>query len=98
MTNQDQYDAICKSANKVPLLEEEIKSLVHALDTRTKQRNALMIALNYVNNTLIAMKWGAGARPEDIERVVKNALLVAVDKSKGTIKLTTDWEVIEDDI
>ena len=98
MTNKEQYDAICESANKVPLLEEEIKSLVHALDTRTKQRNALMIALNYVNNTMIAMKWGADARPEDMERVVKNALLMAVDKSKGTIKLTVNREVIEDDI
>ena len=94
MTNQKQYDDIWKSANKVPLLEEEIKSLVNALDRTTKQRNALIIALNYVNNTMIAMKWGANARPEDMENVVKNALLMAVENSKGTINL----EVKEDDI
>jgi hypothetical protein len=93
MTNQEQYDDIWKSAKKVPLLEEEIKSLVNALDRTTKQRNALIIALNYVNNTMIAMKWGADARPEDMERIVKNALLMAVEKSEGSIKL----EVKEDD-
>lgn len=93
MTNQEQYDDIWKSANKVPLLEEEIKSLVHALDRTTKQRNALIIALNYVNNTMIAMKWGADARPEDMENIVKNALLMAVENSEGSIKL----EVKEDD-
>ena len=82
----------------VDLKSEEIKTLEEKLDTRTKQRNALMIALNYVNNTMIAMKWGADARPEDMERVVKNALLMAVDKSKGTIKLTINEEVEEDDI
>lgn len=82
----------------VDLKSEEIKTLEEKLDTRTKQRNALMIALNYVNNTLLAMKWGANARPEDMERVVKNALLMVVDKSEGTIKLSIIREVKEDDI
>ena len=98
MTNQEQYDKICDNANKVPQLEEEIKDLVFRLDRTTKQRNALVIALNYVNNTLIAMKWGADARPEDMERVVKNALLMAVDKSERTIKLTVNREEKEYDI
>ena len=77
----------------VYLKSEEIKALEEKLDRTEKQRNALIIALNYVNNTMIAMKWGANARPDDMENVVKNALLMAVDSSKGTIKL----EVKEDD-
>lgn len=75
------------------LKDEEVKALKEKLDRTEKQRNALIIALNYVNNTMIAMKWGADARPEDMENVVKNALLTAVEKSEGTIKL----EVKEDD-
>lgn len=49
--------------------------------------------MNYVNNTMIAMKWGANAHPDDMENVVKNALLMAVAKSEGTINL----EIREDD-
>lgn len=77
MTNQEQYDDIWK----------ELKILKEKLDRTEKQRNALIIALNYVNNTMIAMKWGANARPDDMENVVKNALLMAVAKSEGTINL-----------
>ena len=75
------------------LRDDEVKTLKGKLDRAEKQRNALIIALNYVNNTMIAMKWGADARPEYMENVVKNALLTAVEKSEGTIKL----EVKEDD-
>ena len=94
MTNQEQYDMICESANKVFDMADELKMLREKLDRTEKQRNALIIALNYINNTMIAMKWGADARPEDMENVVKNALLMAVEKSEGSIKL----EVKEDDI
>lgn len=73
--------------NKAEYLKgEEIKNLEEKLDRVEKQRNALIIALNYINNTMIAMKWGANARPEDMENVVENVLLMAVDKSEGTIK------------
>ena len=68
------------------------KVLEEKLDRTEKQRNALFIALNYVNNTMIAMKWGAAARPDDMERVVRNALLMAVDKSEGTIKMNMEVE------
>lgn len=79
------------------LIDEAKKEAVRAgledkLDIVTKQRNALIIALNYVNNTMIAMKWGANARPEDMERVVTNALIMAARESGGTIIL----EVRED--
>lgn len=105
MTNQEQYDDIWKSANKVPLLEAEIKSLVDALDRTTKQRNALIIALNYVNNTINTMDECQRYNPKYTKRfyrksirmmkeVMKNGLLMAVDNSKDTIKL----EVKEDDI
>lgn len=69
------------------VLPEAIKDLEEKLYKTKKQRNALIIALNYINNTMIAMKWGAKARPEDMENVVKNALMMAVDKSEGTIRL-----------
>ena len=94
MTNQEQYDMICENADKVSKISEELKALEEKLDRTEKQRNALIIALNYINNTMIAMKWGADALPEDMENVVKNALLMAVEKSEGSIKL----EVKEDDI
>lgn len=83
MTNQEQYDSIW----------EELRILKEKLNRTEKQRNALIIALNYINNTMIAMKWGAKARPDDMEQIVKNALLMAVNNSEGTIKL----EVKEDD-
>lgn len=73
--------------------QEQYDDIWEKLYKTEKQRNALIIALNYINNTMIAMKWGAKARPEDMENVVKNALLMAVDNSEGTIKL----EVKEDD-
>lgn len=87
MTNQEQYDKICEDSERLKALEEK-------LDRTEKQRNALIIALNYINNTMVAMKWGAKARPEDMENIVKNALLMAVANSEDTIKL----EVKEDDI
>lgn len=93
MTNQEQYDDIWKSANKVSKMSEELKALEEKLDRTEKQRNALIIALNYVNETMVSMKWGAKARPKDMENIVKNALLMAVDNSEGTINL----EVKEDD-
>lgn len=80
MTNQEQYDKICEDSERLKALEEK-------LDRTEKQRNALIIALNYVNDTMVAMKWGANARPEDMENVVKNALIMAAEKSEGTIKL-----------
>lgn len=83
MTNQEQYESIW----------EELEGLKEKLDRTEKQRNALIIALNYINSTMVAMKWGANARPEDMENVVKNALLMAADKSEGTITV----EVKEDD-
>ena len=92
MTNQEQYDKICENANKVSKMEEEIKDLGFRLDRTTKQRNALMIALNYINKTMISVKWGGDASPEYMGRIVKNALLMAVDKSKGTIKLNAEVE------
>ena len=63
MTNQEQYDMICETANKVFDMADELKILREKLDRVEKQRNALMIALNYVNDTMVAMKWGANARP-----------------------------------
>ena len=79
--------------NKAVYLKgEEIKVLEEKLNRTEKQRNALIIALNYVNNTMIAMKWGADARPEDMENVVKNALLMAVEKSEGSIKLEVEYD------
>lgn len=80
MTNQEQYDKICEDSERLKALEEK-------LDRTEKQRNALMIALNYVNDTMVAMKWGANARPDDMERIVNNALHIATDNSEGTIKL-----------
>lgn len=103
MTNQEQYDAICENSNKVPQLEEEIKDLVFRLDRTTKQRNALMIALNYVNNTIISMEECSKYNPKYSERyyknhiglmreVMKNALLMAVDKSEGSIKMEVEYD------
>lgn len=94
MTNQEQYEHICEAANKVFDMADELKILREKLDRTEKQRNALMIALNYVKDTMIAMKWGANAHPDDMERIVNNALIMATEKSKGTIKM----EVKEDDI
>lgn len=93
MTNQEQYDMIHEAANKVFDMADELNILREKLDRVEKQRNALMIALNYVNETMVAMKWGAAARPEDMKRIVKNALMMAADNSDGTIKT----EVKEDD-
>lgn len=49
--------------------------------------------MNYINETMVAMKWGAKAHPKDMENIVKNALLMAAANSEDTIKL----EVKEDD-
>ena len=87
MTNQEQYDMICETANKVFDMADEIKILREKLDRVEKQRNALMIALNYINDTMVAMKWGANARPDDMEQIVNNALHIAADNSVGNIKL-----------
>lgn len=87
MTNQEQYDVIWEDAKRTSKMLEEVKALEEKLYKTEKQRNALIIALNYVNDTMIAMKWGSNAHPEDMENVVKNALLMAVDNSEGTIKL-----------
>lgn len=94
MTNQEQYDDIWK----------ELKILKEKLDRTEKQRNALIIALNYTNNTINAMddcwkynpKYAKRFYKDSIKRmkeVMKNALLMAVAKSEGTINL----EVKEDD-
>lgn len=78
--------ALALTDDKFRKMSEEIKDLVYRLDTTTKQRNALIIALNYVNDTMVVMKWGGNARPEDMENVVKNALKIAAEQSNGTIK------------
>ena len=97
MTNQEQYDKICEDSEKLKALEEK-------LDRTEKQRNALIIALSYVNNTFNAMDECQRYNPKYTKRfykksigmmreVINNALLMAVEKSEGTIKL----EVKEDD-
>lgn len=45
------------------VLPEAIKDLEEKLYKTEKQRNALIIALNYVNNTMIAMKWALMRAP-----------------------------------
>ena len=86
------------------LRDEEVKTLKEKLDRTEKQRNALIIALNYVNNTINAMDECQRYNPKYTKRfykksigmmkeVMKNGLLMAVDNSEDTIKL----EVKEDD-
>lgn len=98
MTNQEQYDKICEDSERLKALEEK-------LDRTEKQRNALIIALNYVNNTINSMEACYKYNPKYTKRfyrksirmmkeVMKNGLLMAVDNSEDTIKL----EVKEDDI
>ncbi len=98
MTNQEQYDKICEDSERLKALEEK-------LDRTEKQRNALMIALSYVNNTINAMDecWKYDQKYAKkfyinsiglMKNVMKNGLLMAVDNSEDTIKL----EVKEDDI
>lgn len=88
----------------VDLKGEEIKTLQEKLDRTEKQRNALIIALNYVNNTINAMDECQRYNPKYTKRfykksigmmkeVMKNASLMAVNNSEDTIKL----EVKEDD-
>lgn len=97
MTNQEQYDKICEDSETLKALEEK-------LDRTEKQRNALIIALNYVNDTINSMEACYKYNPKYTKRfyrksirmikeVMKNGLLMAVDNSKDTIKL----EVKEDD-
>ena len=87
------------------LRDEEVKALKEKLDRTEKQRNALINALNYINNTIISMSACSEYNPEYtegyylnaidmMERIMKEALLMAVDNSEDTIKL----EVKEDDI
>ena len=88
----------------VDLMDEEIKTLQKKVDRTEKQRNALIIALNYVNNTINAMDECWKYNPKYAKRfyknsiglmksVMKNGLLMAVDNSEDTIKM----EVKEDD-
>lgn len=86
------------------ILPEAIKDLEEKLYSMEKQRNALIIALNYANNTINTMDECWKYNPKYAKRfyknsirmmkeVMKNALLMAVDNSEDTIKL----EVKEDD-
>lgn len=107
MTNQEQYENMVTKEeyeNRIVKQSEEIKDLVYRLDKTTKQRNALIIGLNYVNNTINAIDACWKYHPEYAEgfykksicymkEVMKNALLKTVDNSEGTIKM----EVKEDD-
>ena len=67
MTNQEQYDKICKDS-------ETLKSLEEKLDRTEKQRNALIIALNYVNNTINTMDECWKYNPKYAKRFYKNLL------------------------
>lgn len=97
MTNQEQYDKIFEDLERLKALEEK-------LDKTEKQRNALIIALSYANNTINAMEECQRYNPKYTKRfykksikmireVMNNALIIAVEKSEGTIKM----EVKEDD-
>lgn len=97
MTNQEQYDMLWKSKEYVDDLKEK-------LDRTEKQRNALIIALNYLNDTINAMIECQIYNPKYTKRfyrksirmmreVLNNALIMAAEKSEDTIKL----EVKEDD-
>ena len=97
MTNQEQDDKICEDSERLKALEEK-------LDRTEKQRNALIIALNYVNDTINSMEACYKYNPKYTKRfykksirmmreVMNNALIMAAEKSEDTIKL----EVKEDD-
>ena len=58
----------------VDLMDEEIKTLQEKLDRTEKQRNALIIALNYVNNTINTMDECWKYNPKYAKRFYKNLL------------------------